>query len=119
MTESFQLTKVAASMSMILGGSLMLAPSFANTCTTFSAAGTCGLTEYQMTSKLDPVPTAWYFTQPTQDAAINGQAKKQNIHFTQPETDLLISILKQNMSPEEAAKADRIIQLMKERGSAH
>ncbi len=47
------------------------------------------------------------------------QAKKQNIHFTQPETDLLISILKQNMSPEEAAKADRIIQLMKERGSAH
>ncbi|QLA69331.1 autotransporter outer membrane beta-barrel domain-containing protein [Enterobacter pasteurii] len=81
MTESFQLKKVAASMSLILGGSLMLAPSFANTCTTFSAAGTCGLTEYQMTSKLDPVPTAWYFTQPTQDAAINGQAKKQNIYF--------------------------------------
>ena len=47
-------------------------------------------------------------------------AKKNNIQFTQPETELLISILKQNMPPEETAKADKIIQLMKERsGLSH
>ena len=47
-------------------------------------------------------------------------AKKQNIQFTKPESELLISILKQNMSSEEAKKADRIIQLMKERsGPSH
>lgn len=39
-------------------------------------------------------------------------AKKNNIQFTQPESELLISILKQNMPPEEAAKADKIIRLM-------
>lgn len=81
MKKSFQLTKVAASMSLVLGSSLVLSPSFANTCITFSTNGTCGLTEYQMTSQQVPVPTAWYFTQPTQDAAINNQAKKQNIYF--------------------------------------
>lgn len=42
-------------------------------------------------------------------------AKKQNIQFTMPETELMISILKQSMSPEEAEKADKIIRLMKER----
>lgn len=42
-------------------------------------------------------------------------AKSNNIQFTEPETDLLTMILKQNMAPEEAAKADRIIQLMKSR----
>lgn len=47
-----------------------------------------------------------------------GNARKNNIQFTGTETELLISILKQNMSPEEAAKADRIIRLMKERGTA-
>lgn len=47
-----------------------------------------------------------------------GNARKNNIQFTGAETELLISILKQNMSPEEAAKADRIIRLMKERGTA-
>ena len=31
------------------------------------------------------------------------------------ETELMISILKQSMSPEEAEKADKIIRLMKER----
>ena len=31
-------------------------------------------------------------------------AKKQNIQFTKPETELMISILKQSMSPEEAEK---------------
>ncbi|MEF9888328.1 autotransporter outer membrane beta-barrel domain-containing protein [Citrobacter sp.] len=81
MKKSFQLTKVAASMSLVLGSSLVLSPSFANTCITFSTNGTCGLTEYQMTSQQVPVPTAWYFTQPTQDAAINDLAKKQNIYF--------------------------------------
>ena len=34
-------------------------------------------------------------------------AKKQNIQFTKPETELMISILKQSMSPEEAEKADQ------------
>lgn len=42
-------------------------------------------------------------------------AKKQNIQFSDPETELLVNILKQNMSPEEAAKADKIIKLMKDR----
>ena len=44
-------------------------------------------------------------------------AKANNIQFTDPETELLIGILKQNMSAEEAAKADKIIQLMKSRRS--
>lgn len=42
-------------------------------------------------------------------------AKKQNIQFTEPETELLVQVLKQNMSPEEAAKADKIIKLIHER----
>ena len=42
-------------------------------------------------------------------------AKKQNIQFSDPETELLVNILQQNMSPEEAAKADKIIKLMKDR----
>ncbi len=45
--------------------------------------------------------------------ATMNSAKNKNIQFTEPETELLISILKQNMSPEEAAKADKMIQLMK------
>lgn len=44
-------------------------------------------------------------------------AKANNIQFTDPETELLVGILKQNMSEEEAAKADKIIQLMKSRKS--
>lgn len=44
-------------------------------------------------------------------------AKKQNIQFSQPETELLFQILKQNMSPEEAAKAEKLMQFMKERRS--
>lgn len=44
-------------------------------------------------------------------------AKSNNIQFTEPETELLITILKQNMSEEESAKADKIIQLMKSRRS--
>lgn len=42
-------------------------------------------------------------------------AKKEDIQFTDPETELLITILKQNMSADEAAKADKIIKLMKGR----
>ena len=42
-------------------------------------------------------------------------AKKQNIQFSDPETELLVNILKQNMSPEEAAKADKILKLMNDR----
>ena len=41
------------------------------------------------------------------------QAKKENIEFTPSESDLLIEILKQNLSPEEAKKADMIIRIMK------
>lgn len=43
------------------------------------------------------------------------QAKSQNIQFSENEADLLIGLLKQNMSEEEAQKADKIIRLMKER----
>lgn len=44
-------------------------------------------------------------------------AKSKDIQFTDPETELLVNILKQNMSKEEAAKADKIMQLMKGRRS--
>lgn len=44
-------------------------------------------------------------------------AKKNNIQFTDPETELLITILKQNMSADEAAKADKIIAMMNSRRS--
>lgn len=49
--------------------------------------------------------------------ATMNSAKANNIQFTEPETELLITLLKQNMSEEEAAKADKIIQLMKSRRS--
>lgn len=42
-------------------------------------------------------------------------AKSKDIQFTDPETELLVSLLKQNMTEEEAAKADKIIRLMRER----
>ena len=42
-------------------------------------------------------------------------AKQNNIQFNDAETDLLVSILKQNMSPEEAAKADKLLALMRGR----
>lgn len=44
-------------------------------------------------------------------------AKKQNIQFSQMETELLIQVLKQNLSPEDAARVDKMISLIKERGS--
>ena len=42
-------------------------------------------------------------------------AKKEKINFSAEESNLLIQILKQNLSPEEAKKADKIIQLMQQR----
>lgn len=42
-------------------------------------------------------------------------AKSNNIQFSNSETELLINLLKQNLSPQEAAKADKIIQLMNSR----
>ncbi len=42
-------------------------------------------------------------------------AQSKNIQFSNNETDLLINILKQNMTPEEAAKADKIVQMMRSR----
>jgi hypothetical protein len=44
-------------------------------------------------------------------------AKAQNIQFSEPETELLFELLKQNMTPEEAAKADKLKQLVTERRS--
>lgn len=81
MNNSFRLTRLAASMSLLFGSGLILSPAFANTCTAMSAEGTCGLTQFDMTSTIKPTPTAWYFTSPTQDAAINSAAKPQNIYF--------------------------------------
>lgn len=44
-------------------------------------------------------------------------AKSKDIQFTDPETELLVSLLKQNMTEEESAKADKIIRLIRERKS--
>ncbi len=44
--------------------------------------------------------------------AVNN-AKQEGISFTPNETDLIIEILKQNMSPEEQRKADQILMLMR------
>ena len=41
----------------------------------------------------------------------------EKLQFSEPETDLLVQILKQNMSAEESAKADKIMNLMKNRRS--
>lgn len=40
-------------------------------------------------------------------------AKEKGYTFNQQETSLLIELLKQNMSPEEQKKADRILQLIR------
>lgn len=40
------------------------------------------------------------------------QAKKDNIQFTSSESDLLIEILKQNLSPEESHKVDMMLRIM-------
>ncbi len=81
MNNSFRLTRLAASMSLVFGSSLMLSPAFANTCADAPFSGTCGLTEINLYAPQNPEPTAWFFTLPTQDAAIDGTAKAQNIYF--------------------------------------
>lgn len=40
-------------------------------------------------------------------------AKKKNLEFTSNETEVLVELLKQNMSPEEQKKADQLMALMK------
>ncbi|MCI9418220.1 MAG: hypothetical protein HFI82_12595 [Eubacterium sp.] len=40
-------------------------------------------------------------------------AKQEGIQFTPNETDLIIEILKQNMTPEEQRKADQLLMLMR------
>lgn len=40
-------------------------------------------------------------------------AKKEGIQFTPNETDLIIEVLKQNMSPEEQRKAEQLLMLMR------
>lgn len=40
-------------------------------------------------------------------------AKQEGIQFSPNETDMIIGILKQNMSPEEQRKADQLLMLMK------
>lgn len=57
-------------------------------------------------------PTQMQEMMPFLMASMN-QAKKDNIQFTPRESDLLIELLKQNLSPEEAKKADMIVRLMK------
>lgn len=79
MKASFRLTQLATSMSLLFGSSL-LSPAIANSCTAYSD-GVCGLTEFDMTSPLAEKPKAWYFTEPSQDAAIKSMAKAQNIYF--------------------------------------
>lgn len=81
MEKNFRITRIARSVGLVLGGSLIVPHlSAANTCVPFSA-GTCGLKELQVTTSLNPKPTAWYFTSPTQDAAINGDAAAKSIYF--------------------------------------
>lgn len=46
------------------------------------------------------------------------QAKKENIQFTPSESDLLIDILKKNLSPEEARKVDLMMRIMKNNPSS-
>ena len=44
-------------------------------------------------------------------------AKKENIQFSETETELLIHVLKMNLSPEENERVDKMMALMKERRS--
>lgn len=61
-------------------------------------------------------PTQMQEMMPFLMASMN-QAKKENIQFTPSEADLLIELLKQNLSPAEAKKADMILQFMKSKRS--
>ena len=57
-------------------------------------------------------PTQMQEMMPFLMSAMN-QAKKENILFTPSESDLLIDILKKNLSPEEARKIDLMMRIMK------
>lgn len=57
-------------------------------------------------------PTQMQEMMPFLMASMN-QAKKENIQFTPNETNLLIEILKQNLSPEESKKVDMVLNMMK------
>lgn len=57
-------------------------------------------------------PTQMQEMMPFLMASMN-QAKKENIQFTPSESDLLIEVLKQSLSPEEAQKVDMVMRLMK------
>lgn len=72
--------------------------------------------QFLMNFASSPKPTDMKEMMPFLLSTMNS-AKSQNIQFTDPETELLINVLKQNMSPEEAKKADKIIQLMQTRRS--
>ena len=67
--------------------------------------------QFLMNFASSPKPTNMNEMMPFLLSAMSS-AKNKNIQFTQPETELLISILKQNMSPEDSEKADKIIKLM-------
>lgn len=41
------------------------------------------------------------------------EAKKEGIQFTPNETDLIIEVLKQNMTPEEQRKANQLLMLIR------
>lgn len=82
MENKLRPSHIATCISLILGSGLALyAPLSFSACGEYNQAGTCGLAEFTMTSPKMPLPTAWYFVQPTQEAAINTLAKAQNIYF--------------------------------------
>lgn len=82
MEIKFQMTKIAMSIGLVVGSGLFApATVFANSCNSYSDAGTCGLIENRMGDGKPSDPTAWYFTSPSQDAAINANANRQNIYF--------------------------------------
>ena len=72
--------------------------------------------EFLMNFASSPKPTDMKEMMPFLLATMN-KAKSNNIQFTDPETELLVTLLKQNMSEEEAKKADKIISFMQTRRS--
>lgn len=82
MENNLRPSHIATCISLILGGGLALyVPPTFSACGEYNQVGTGGLAEFTMTSPITPLPTAWYFVQPTQEAAINTLAKAQNIYF--------------------------------------
>lgn len=82
MENNLRPSHIATCISLILGSGLALyVPPTFSACGEYNQVATCGLAEFTMTSPITPLPTAWYFVQPTQEAAINTLAKAQNIYF--------------------------------------